>query len=128
MKLKIQQTNLEPIRRLLTYTDSEQMIAISDEDVDYLLDSATTLSLQTSCGVNLKDALQKLDTQVLDCGKAVKAIFVVRCSQSYQLPGSELSDLSQYINDNLPRADVRWGFSIMDESEANVTVVAATTY
>ena len=128
MKLKIQQTNLEPIRRLLTYTDSEQVIAVSDEDVDNILDSAAILSLHTSCGVNLKAALQKLDTQVLDCGKAVKAIFVVRCSQSYQLPVSELSDLSQYINDNLPRADVRWGFSIMDESEANVTVVAATTY
>ena len=128
MKLKIQQTNLEPIRRLLTYTDSEQMIAISDEDVDYLLDSASTLSLNTSRGVNLKDALQKLDTQVLDYGKAIKAIFVVRCSQSYQLPILELSELIQYISDNLPKADVRWGFSIMDESEANVTVVAATTY
>ena len=128
MKLNIQQTNLEPIRRLLTYTDSEQVIAVSDEDVDNLLDSATTLSLHTSRGVNLKDALQKLDTQVLDCGMAIKALFVVRCSQSYQLPVSELSDLSQYINDNLPKADVRWGFSIMDESEANVTVVAATTY
>ncbi|MDE6772669.1 MAG: hypothetical protein K2J49_08710, partial [Muribaculaceae bacterium] len=123
MKLNIQQTDMEPIRKLLTYTDSDQVIAVSDEDVDNLFDSATNLSLHTSGGDNLKDALQKLNTQELDCGKAIKAIFVVRCLQSYQLSVSELADLSQYINDNLPQADVRWGFSVKNESEANVTVI-----
>ena len=128
MKLNIQQSNLEPIRRLLTYTESNQVIAVRDEDVDNLLNSATTLSLHTSRGNNLQEALQRLDTQVLDCKKATKAIFVVRCSRSYQLPVSELANLSQYINENIPDADVCWGFSVRDESEANVTVVAATTY
>lgn len=128
MKLNIQQSNLEPIRRLLTYTESDQVIAVSDEDVDNLLNSATTLSVHTSSGNNLQDALQRLDTQVLNCKKATKAIFVVLCSQSYQLPVSELTDFGQYINENIPNADVRWGFSVRDESEANVTVVAATTY
>lgn len=128
MKLNIQQSNLEPIRRLLTYTESDQVIAVSDEDVDNLLNSATTLSVHTSSGNNLQDALQRLDTQVLDCKKATKAIFVVRCSQLYQLSVSELTDLGQYINENIPNADVRWGFSVRDESVANVTVVAATTY
>lgn len=128
MKLNIQQTNLEPIRRLLTYTDSEQVIAVSDEDVDNLLNSATTLSVYTSPGVNLEGALQKLNTQELDCEKATKAIFMVRCSQAYQMPVSELAALSQYVNDNLPKADIHWGFGIKYESDDNVTVVAATTY
>lgn len=128
MKLNIQESNLEPIRKVLTYTDSEQVISISDEDVDNLFDSATTLSLHTSRGVNLKDALQNLDTQVLECEKAKKAIFVVRCSQSYQLPVSEIVNLSQYINNNLPQADVQWGFAVTAESKENVTVVAVVTY
>ena len=128
MKLNIQESNLEPIRRLLTYTDSEQVIAVSDEDVDNLLNSATTLSVYTSHGVNLEGALQKLNTQELDCEKATKAIFMVKCSQAYQMPVSELAALSQYVNDNLPKADIHWGFGIKHGSDDNITIVAATTY
>lgn len=128
MKLNIKESNLASIRSLLTHTDSDQVISVSDEDIDNLLDKATTLSLHTTHGVNLKEALHKLDTQVLDCENATKAIFVVRCSKSYQLLVSELADLSRYINKNLPQAYVHWGFAVRNESEANVSVVAATTF
>ena len=37
MKLNIQQTDMEPIRRLLTCADSDQVIAVGSEDVDNLL-------------------------------------------------------------------------------------------
>ncbi len=105
MKLNIQQTDMEPIRRLLTCADSNPVIAVGSEDVDNLFDSATALSLNTSRGDNFKDALQKLDAKALDCEKASKAIFVVYCSKSYQMPASELADLNRYINHNLPKAD-----------------------
>lgn len=128
MKLNIKESNLKPIRNVILCTNSEQKIAINEEDVDNLIDSSEMLSLLVSHGVTLKDALQKLDTQELDYEKATKALFVVQCSSSYQMPISELENLSQYINENVPKADVRWGFATNTESEENVTVVAVTSY
>lgn len=128
MKLNIKESNLKPIRNVILCTNSEQKIAINEEDLDNLIDSSEMLSLLVSHGVTLKDALQKLDTQELDYEKATKALFVVQCSSSYQMPISELGNLSQYINENVPKADVRWGFATNIESEENVTVVAVTSY
>lgn len=131
MTFNIKEVNLSPIRQLLTYADPYQVVSVSDEDVDNLFNSATTLSFHFSHGVNLKDALHKLDPGELECDKATKALFAVRCSISYPMSVSELANLSQYIDENFIDADVRWGFAIVkmnDESDTNVTVVAATTY
>lgn len=128
MKLNIKESNMEPIRKLLTYSEWERMIDISDEDVDHLLDSATTLSFKVSHGENLEDALRNLDSHELELEKATKAMIVMRCSQTYKMQMTELNKLQQYINANMPSADIRWGLSIGRESKENVHVVLATTY
>lgn len=128
MKLNIKETNLNPIRNAILDTDAEQVIAIGDEDVDNLFDSATILSLDASRGDDLEDALHKLDTQELNFDKATKALFVIRCSRSYQFPVSELEKLNRYIGENVPNADVRWGFATNIGSEVNVTLLAVTSY
>lgn len=127
MKRDIKRIDLDLIRNLLLRTDIGQVISIRDEDIDNLFSMATTLAIQLSGGDNLKDALQNLNLQELDFEKATKAIFVVRCNQSYRLSSSEISELIRYIDENVAQADVRWGLA-MCESDNNVTVVAATTY
>ncbi len=127
MKRDIKRIDLDLIRNLLLRTDTDQMISIRDEDIDNLFSLASTLAIQLSGGDNLKDALQKLNPQELDFGKATKAIFVVRCNKSYRLSSSEISELIRYIDENVAQADVRWGLA-MCETDNNVAVVAATTY
>ncbi|MDE5875855.1 MAG: hypothetical protein K2H15_09420 [Muribaculaceae bacterium] len=128
MEIKTKEANLEPIRQLLLDSSSDQAIAITEEDVDNLFVAATMLSLSSSQGANLKEALEKLDIMKPDSGKSIKVMLLLQLNQSYQFPMSELGHLTRYINDNLPEADVCWGFGRRIESDDNVSIFAVTTY
>lgn len=128
MKRIIKEINTEPFYNVLLNTEGTPTISINEDDVDSLFENATSLSFLVVHGDSLRDALKGLDTKELDFDKATKAIFVVRCSKTYQMTTSELSELGRYINENLPEADIRWGLTSKSESEKNVTIVAATTF
>lgn len=128
MKRIIKEINTEPFYNVLLYTEGTHTISINEDDVDSLFENASSLSFLVAYGDSLRDALKGLDTKELDFDKATKAIFVVKCSKTYQMETSELSELGRYINENLPNADIRWGLATKNESEKNVTVVAATTF
>lgn len=127
MKLNINDINLDPIRKLLLFSESEHGIHISEEDVDNLFDSATKVCFLVAHGDSLKEALSNLDVKELDFAKATKAIIIVRHAESYHKPVSEMVQLSSYIAEYLSQADVRWGFASKKEEE-NVVVIAATSY
>lgn len=130
MAIEIKGKNLETIRRLILNTDTLQVVAVDEEDVDHLFESATFMAFQVTHGDNLKEALKQLDPDKIDSEVATKAIFVVCCPESYKFPISDLSDLIEYLSDNLPTAEVRWGLAsrTREGDNANVTVVAVTTY
>lgn len=128
MKQIIKGADIEPICNVLLYTEKSHPISINEDDVDNLLDDATFIAFLVANGDNLKDALKKLDPKELDYDKTTKAIFVVRYSQTYQMTASEMSELGGYVNRNLSKADVRWGFATKSESDRNVTVIVATTH
>ena len=128
MEIKTKEANLEPIRQLLLDSSSDQAIAITDEDVNNLFVAATMLSLSSSQGANLKEALEKLDIKKPVSGESTKVMFLLQINQSYQFRMSELEHLTRYINDNLPEADVCWGFGRRIVSEDNVSIFAVTTY
>ena len=128
MKRIIKEIDTELFYNVLLYTEETHTISINEDDVTNLFENATNLSFLVTHGDNLKDALKKIDPEELDFDKATKAIFVVRCSRTYQITVSELSELALYINANISMADVRWGLATKSDPEWNVTVVTATTH
>lgn len=118
---------MEPIRKLLVCAKANPVVPITDEDIDNLFDSATTLSYLAAKGNNLGEALKNLDSTELELEKAEKAIIVVRCAKSYKMAMSEMAELCSYIDLNIPKANVTWGYCISDKDE-NITILAATTY
>ena len=128
MKRIIKEIDTELFYNVLLYTEETHSISINEDDVTNLFENATNLSFLVTHGDNLKDALKKIDPEELDFDKATKAIFVVRCSRTYQITVSESSELALYINANISMAAVRWGLATKSDSEWNVTVVTATTH
>lgn len=128
MKRIIKEIDTELFYNVLLYTEETPSISINEDDVDCLFENATSLSFLVAHGNSLNDALQKLEPQELDFNKATKAIFVVRCSKTRQMRASDLSELSRYIIENVPKAHVRWGLASENESKENITLLAATTY
>lgn len=128
MKRKINEINTESFYNVLLYTDETHSISINREDVNHLFEGATSLAFLVAHGDNLCEILRKLNPEELDFGKATKAIFVVRYSQNYSLTALELSELQRYINENVPKTDIRWGLATTRETDENVTVVVATTH
>lgn len=128
MKRIIKEIDTELFYNVLLYTEETHSISINEDDVDGLFENATSLSFLVAHGDSLNDALQKLEPQELDFNKATKAIFVVRCSKTHQMRASDLSELSRYIIENVPKAHVRWGLATENESKENITLLAATTY
>ena len=128
MKRLIKEIDTTPFYNVLLHTDDTCSISIDEDDVTNLFENATSLSFLVTNGDSLKDALKRLDPKELDFDKAKKAIFLVRYSQAYPMAASDLSDLCRYIDDSVPKADVRWGLATNKESNENVTLVVATTY
>ncbi len=128
MKRIIKEIDTELFYNVLLYTEETHSISIHEDDVDGLFENATLLSFLVAHGDSLNNALQKLEPQELDFNKATKAIFVVRCSKTHQMRASDLSELSRYIIENVPKANVRWGLATENESKENITLLAATTY
>lgn len=128
MKRIIKEIDTETFYNVMLNGEESCSVSINEDDVTNLFENATNLSFLVTHGDNLKDALKKIDPEELDFDKATKAIFVVRCSRTYQITVSELSELALYINANISMADVRWGLASENESKENITLLAATTY
>lgn len=128
MKRIIKEIDTKTFYNVMLNGEESCSVSINEDDVTNLFENATNLSFLVTHGDKLKDALKKIDPEDLDFDKATKAIFVVRCSRTYQITVSELSELALYINANISMADVRWGLATKSDSEWNVTVVTATTH
>ena len=128
MKRIIKEIDTKTFYNVMLNGEESCSVSINEDDVTNLFENATNLSFLVTHGDNLKDALKKIDPEDLDFDKATKAIFVVRCSRTYQITVSELSELSRYIIENVPKAHVRWGLASENESKENITLLAATTY
>lgn len=128
MKRIIKEIDTKTFYNVMLNGEESCSVSINEDDVTNLFENATNLSFLVTHGDKLKDALKKIDPEDLDFDKATKAIFVVRCSRTYQITVSELSELSRYIIENVPKAHVRWGLASENESKENITLLAATTY
>lgn len=118
----------ESIRGLLLSPDATQIIAVNEEDIENFIESATQVAFQISHGDNLKDALQQMKPEEIFCDRATKAIFAVRTSGLYQISLAEIGELTKYIEEFNPDADIRWGLAINGSDNSNVTVIAVTSY
>ena len=128
MKFNIKEVNLPAFRHLVLPSDEEQISPLHNEDIDSLFDSVSTLTFNVSYGDNLKEALLNMDPNEIDREKAKKAVFVIRCRQSYELLMEEFADLNRYICDFMPDADFHWAVASRGVPEKNITLIAFTTY
>lgn len=120
--------NTFSLRNLLLDSDSHQVLSISEKEVDEMFAGISTAALQTGYGDNLKETLKNLGEPEIQSNLIKSAIMVIRCNKSYPLSISELPFVNAYIDQYLPNAFVRWGFSTKEIADKNIKILCLTAY
>lgn len=120
--------NVENLLDLFHINESNWVVALDNDDVDHLLASTTNLSVQEFHGESIMDAINNLNPKDLSHNNVKKALFSIRCNKSYCPMVSELTALTEFINEYLPNVDIRWGFSSLSDDADKATITAAFGY
>ena len=114
------------LQKLLHLNESEWEIALDLEDVNHLIECATSIAIQETNGNTIQEAVNALSPEELECDNAQKLLFVVLCNKSYQPIMAEIAKLNDFISSNFKSDDIRWGFASDYKSEHNATIIAVT--
>lgn len=124
-KINPNESNPVPIKRMILYTDSPQLISIKEDDVEELIKDAEVLQACARYGKSVEDAIQRLSEEKELFENAKKAILVIRIGGSYNPDMTEMFAINKVVANFPDSCNVKWGISKSSDPNYNVALVCA---
>lgn len=122
---KILFENVDSLKQILCYSSAPQAIAVTEDMVDYLVRDANEVRLLMATGQSLGTIVDCLSIDNTVKGANPKIIILVRTIEGHPLAVSELSHISNLIDQFPKDTNICWGMATSKEQENNIYLLIA---